>query len=220
MTSEQQEIIRRVAVDVKTRLEGEGSGHDWWHTLRVWNLAKQIGERENADLFVIELAALLHDIADWKDHDGDVTVGPKVAREILDSHGVVVDVQNHVGDIIEHLSFKGAGVSSEMKTLEGKVVQDADRLDAIGAIGIARTFVFSGNRSRPMHIPDLPISENKTKEEYIQKGGRTAINHFYEKILLLKDRMNTKSAKEIAEGRHQYTEEFLKQFFAEWEGSR
>lgn len=220
MTSEQIEIIRRIAVEVREKMEGEGSGHDWWHVTRVWNMAKHIVKHESADPFIVELAAVLHDIADWKDYDGDVTVGPAVAREMLLRHGVSSDVTDHVSDIIEHLSFKGAGVKDEMKTIEGKIVQDADRLDAMGAIGIARTFVYSGNRNRLMHNPSEPISQNGTKEEYFAKGGRTAINHFYEKILLLKDRMNTNTAKEIAEHRHAYVEGFLKEFFEEWEGVR
>jgi uncharacterized protein len=220
MTIEQEEIIRRVAVEVKEKLEPEGSGHDWWHAMRVWNMAQRIAEREGADIFVVELAAVLHDIADWKDFDGDVTIGPAVAREILLRHGTPADATDHVCDIIEHLSFKGAGVKDEMKTIEGKIVQDADRLDGIGAIGIARTFVYSGNKSRIIHDPNEALSPNATKEEYLTKGGRTAINHFYEKILLLKDRMNTNTAKEIAKHRHSYIEGFLKEFFEEWEGLR
>src|SRR5512133_258605 len=167
MTIEQEEIIRRVAVEVKEKLAQEGSGHDWWHAMRVWNMAKRIAEREGADVFVVELAAILHDIADWKDFDGDVTIGPAVAREILLRHGASSDTSDHVSDIIEHLSFKGAGVKDEMKTIEGKIVQDADRLDAIGAIGIARTFVYSGNKNRIIHDPNEAIATNATKEAFL-----------------------------------------------------
>lgn len=218
MNSEQQKIIDAVADEVKRQSESEGSGHDWWHIFRVWNMAKRIGESEGADAFVVELGALLHDIADWKDHGGDVMVGPAVAREIMTRYEISSDVIDHVCDIIEHLSYKGADVKDEMKTLEGKVVQDADRLDSMGAIGVARTFMYSGSRGRLMHDPSIPASSYATKEEFLMKGGRTAINHFYEKILLLKDRMNTKMAKEIAESRHQFTEEFLDRFLKEWKG--
>ena len=140
METNEQKIIQEVADEVKQKLEGEGSGHDWWHIVRVWNMAKHIGTSEGADIFVVELAALLHDIADWKFHDGDDTVGPKIARQVLEKYSVPAETIKHVCDIIIGMSFKGAGVKTEMKTLGGKAVQDSDRLDAIGAIGVARTF--------------------------------------------------------------------------------
>ena len=212
-----QKIVGEVSGEVRRALEHEGSGHDWWHVYRVWKMAERIGKEESADLFVIELAALLHDIADWKFHDGDDTVGPKMAREVLTKYGVPTTVIAHACDIIANASFKGAGVQTDMKTLEGKIVQDADRLDAIGAIGIARTFAFNGYMHWPMHDPRVIPVMHQSKEEYFKSTG-TAITHFYEKLLLLKDRMNTKTAKKLAEDRHHFMEEYLDRFFKEWEG--
>jgi uncharacterized protein len=212
-------IITGVAQEVRRRLENEGSGHDWWHVYRVWKMAQRIGKEESADMFVVELTALLHDVADWKLHGGDDTVGPKVAREILTSFAVREDIVVEVCKIFPAMSFKGAGVKSEMSTLEGKVVQDADRLDALGAIGIARTFAYGGFKSRPIYNPEEKPVLHKTKEEYAQSKG-TAINHFYEKLLLLKGLMNTATAKKIAEERHNFMEEYLNEFFKEWEGER
>lgn len=212
-----QEIIDAVAKQVRDQMENEGSGHDWWHVFRVWNLAKHIGEKENADMFTVELTALLHDVADWKFHDGDETAGPKTARKILSELGVDTKIIDHVADIILHMSFKGAGVESKITTLEGKVVQDSDRLDAIGAIGIGRTFAYGGSKNRPMYDPAIKPTMHTTKEAYFKSASPT-INHFYEKLLLLKDLMNTKTAREMAESRHDYMEAFLDQFFKEWDG--
>lgn len=217
MNSEQRKIIEEVSDEIKQKLEGEGSGHDWWHIVRVWNMSKHIGTSEGADMFVVELAALLHDIADWKFHDGDDTVGPKMARQVLEKHSVPAETIDHVCDIIVSLSFKGAGVKTEMKTLEGKAVQDSDRLDAIGAVGVARTFAYGGHKNRPMHDPAKKPLAHQSKEEYFKNESPT-INHFYEKLLLLKDRMNTKIAKELAEDRHRFMEEYLDRFFQEWDG--
>jgi uncharacterized protein len=217
MNLQQKKIIQKVSDDVKSILEGEGSGHDWWHIVRVWNIAKHIGCGEMADMFTVELAALLHDIADWKFHDGDSTVGPKKARQILEKYSAPTETINMVCDIIANLSFKGAGVKSEMKTIEGEVVQDSDRLDAIGAIGIARAFAYSGHKNWQMYDPDKKPSLHQSKEDYLNSES-PAINHFYEKLLLLKDRMNTKTAKKLAEGRHRVMEEYLDNFFREWEG--
>jgi uncharacterized protein len=217
MTTEQQKIIELVADEVKEKLDGEGSGHDWWHIVRVWNMAKHIGTKEKAEMFVVELAALLHDIADWKFHDGDDTMGSKVARQILEKYSASKESIDHVCNIIDNLSFKGAGVKSEMNNLEGKVVQDSDRLDAIGAIGVARTFVYGGYKNKEMYNPNIKPSLHQSKEEYFKNTSPT-INHFYEKLLLLKDRMNTKTAKELAEGRHKFMEEYLDRFFLEWDG--
>lgn len=217
MYQEQQKIIRKIADAVKQKLEGEGSGHDWWHIVRVWNMAKRIGASEGADMFVVELAALLHDIADWKFHDGDDTVGPKVARQILEKYIAPPKTIDHVCDIIMHMSFKGARVKTEMETLEGKVVQDSDRLDAIGAIGIARAFAYGGHKKRSLYDPSKKPLMHKSKEEYFKSEGST-VNHFYEKLLLLKERMNTTTAKKLAKGRHRFMEVYLDRFFEEWDG--
>ncbi len=217
MTQDQQNVIDSVAAEVRSRLEGEGSGHDWWHILRVWNMAKHLCEQERADFFVIELAALLHDVADWKFHDGDDTVGPRVASEILMQHNTDQDTIDHVAAIISTLSFKGAGVPTPMETREGEIVQDADRLDAMGAIGIARTFSYGGNKNREMYNPLQKPVLHESKDAYF-KNGTHSINHFYEKLLLLKDRMNTQAAKQIAQGRHVFMEAFLERFYQEWEG--
>jgi uncharacterized protein len=166
---------------------------------------------------VVELAALLHDIADWKFHGGDDTIGPKVARELLSQYGASQKVIDHVCDIIASMSFKGAGVETYMQTIEGKVVQDADRLDALGAIGIARAFAFGGHQNRPIHNPEQKPTLHLTKEEYFQSAGPT-VNHFYEKLLLLKDRMNTTLGRAIAHDRHQFMKAYLNRFFQEWEG--
>lgn len=211
------ELLSRTAAHVKAALSGEGSGHDWWHTCRVWNTARRIGQAEGADLLVVELAALLHDIADWKAHDGDSTVGPRAASNWLVSLGAESSVVEHVCRIVADISFKGSGVMQPELSLEGKVVQDADRLDAIGAIGIARAFAYGGAKGRLIHDPELRPEEHQTAEAYIKSTG-TTVNHFYEKLLLLKDRMNTLAGRAIAENRHQFMETFLRQFYREWEG--
>jgi uncharacterized protein len=210
-------IIEKTVTYVRETLEGEGSGHDWWHIYRVWHMAKHIAKDEEADLFIVELAALLHDIADWKFNDGDDDAGPKVAREWLEKLELDEDVISHVCQIIKDASFKGAGVTTQMSTKEGMIVQDADRLDAIGAIGIARTFAYGGHKSREMYNPDQKPTQHGSFYEYKKNQSHT-INHFYEKLLLLKDRMNTNTAKRIAEGRHTFMEEYLERFYKEWEG--
>lgn len=210
-------VIERTADYVKAILSGEGSGHDWWHTCRVWKTARRIGQTEHADLQVVELAALLHDIADWKTHGGDSTVGPEVARQWLVPLGVDGKVVEHVCRIIADISFKGAGVEQPVLSLEGQVVQDADRLDAIGAIGIARAFAYGGAKGRLIHNPEVQPQQHQTAKAYLNSGG-TTVNHFYEKLLLLKDRMNTATGRAIAEERHQFMEEFLRRFFEEWDG--
>lgn len=170
-------------------------------------------------MLVVRLAALLHDIADWKFHGGDTSVGPRVAREIMEKHGVEEDVIAQVCDVIASSSFMGAGLTGEMATLEGKVMQDADRLDAIGAIGIARTFAYGGHKGRLIYDPDVRPARYASKEAYANNTNPT-INHFYEKLLLLRDLMNTSAAKRIADERHEYMEEFLARFFNEWEGTQ
>jgi len=210
-------IIEQTQKFVETELEGDGSGHDWWHIHRVRNLACHLAEAEGADPAVTELAALLHDIADWKFHNGDDSAGPKKAGEWLKTVGADADTISHVCEIISTVSYKGAGVATPMRTLEGKVVQDADRLDAIGAVGIARTFAYGGNRDRLIYHPEQAPVLHRSFEEYKKNDGHT-INHFYEKLLLLKDRMNTETGKKMAEERHRFMELYLDQFFREWNG--
>jgi uncharacterized protein len=201
---------------VKQKLSGEGSGHDWWHIYRVHRLAKHLAEREGGNLQVIELAALLHDISDYKLNGGDDTLGPKLAKEFLQSIGVIEAVANQVADIINTMSFKGAHVPDQMSTLEGKIVQDADRLDAMGAIGIGRTFAYGGHKNRIMYDPEIKPTLHNNFESYKNNNSGT-INHFYEKLLLLKDRLNTKTAQKLAQKRHVTMERFLKEFLNEWD---
>jgi uncharacterized protein len=212
-----QHIIKKTEEYVRKTLEGEGSGHDWWHVYKVRNLAIELGISENADLYVVELASLLHDIADWKFHSGDESVGPAKAREWLESQQVDEPIICHVCEIIQEISFKGAGVKTPMKTLEGKVVQDADRLDATGAQGISRAFTYGGHKGREIYNPNIKPEHHDTFEQY-KSGEGPSINHFYEKLLLLKDLMNTDTGRKIAEGRHQFMEQYLDRFFKEWEG--
>ena len=208
--------ISRTAQHVKVTLAGERSGHDWWHTYRVWQNALRIQAGEGGDRQVIELAALLHDVADWKLHGGDTTIGPDTAHRWLSSIGVDEPVIQQVCQIIADISFKGAGVKPATLTLEGQIVQDADRLDAIGAIGIARAFAYGGVKGRLIYDPDEQPHTHHSAESYLRSQG-TSVNHFYEKLLLLKDRMQTATGRALAEPRHQYMEEFLKQFLAEWD---
>jgi len=212
-----EKIIIQTSEYIKGRLSGEGSGHDWWHVYRVWKNAIQIARHEQADLFVVELAALLHDIADWKFNNGNDDIGPQMAAEWLKSISVEEPVIIHVCQIIRDISFKGAGVATGMKTIEGMIVQDADRLDAIGAIGIGRAFAYGGSKGREMYNPDLSPEKHDSFEQYKNSRG-SSINHFYEKLLLLKDLMNTKTASKIAEKRHAFMEDYLTEFFQEWEG--
>lgn len=202
---------------MEQKLAGDGSGHDWWHIYRVWNLAKNIAGQEGANLLIVELSALLHDIADWKFYDGDDSKGPQVAEQFLIENQVERKVIDPVVEIIATISYKGAGVATPMETLEGAVVQDADRLDAIGAMGIARAFAYGGNKNRLMYHPDERPVMHQSFADYKKNTGHT-INHFYEKLLLLKDRMNTASAKKMAEGRHQFMQAYLDQFYEEWDG--
>jgi len=216
-------IIDQTVDFVKSHMSGETSGHDWFHIERVWKMTCHIAEKEKADMFVVELAALLHDIADWKFAAGDETAGPRKAKEWLGKLGADRKTIEHVCDIIANVSFKGAGVKTKMKTIEGMCVQDADRLDALGAIGIARVFATGSHMGLPIYDPSIKPTMHKTFEDYkkvvlnIDKGRGTSVNHFYEKLLLLKDRMNTKTAKQIAEKRHKFMEYYLKRFFEEWE---
>lgn len=210
-------IIQQTAEHVRALLEGESSGHDWWHIARVWHMARRIAADEQVDSLVVELAALLHDIGDHKFHDGDETIGPRLAREWLEQVGVPADVTDHVVEIIRDLSFKGADVVTGMRTREGMVVQDADRLDAIGAIGVARAFAYGGSKGRALHDPDEAPQMHSSFEQYKNSKSST-INHFYEKLLLLKDRFNTEAGRRIAGQRHQFMQEYLDQFLSEWDG--
>lgn len=214
---DKKKITDQTILYIKSKLSGEGSGHDWWHVYRVWKNAIHIAEFEQADLFVVELAALLHDIADWKFHDGNEDIGPQLAGEWMESVGVEEEVRIHVCRIIQDISFKGAGVATGMKTLEGRIVQDADRLDAMGAIGISRAFAYGGSKGREMYNPELKPEKHDSFEQYKKSQG-TSINHFYEKLLLLKELMNTETARKIADKRHAFMEEYLQEFFLEWEG--
>lgn len=215
MTSE--ELINKTIAFVKEQLAHAEGGHDWFHIERVYKNALLISKNENVDGFVVVLGALLHDIADSKFHNGDETVGPQKAREFLFKHNVDSKVIEHVVNIIENISFKGGNEAQKFRSLELDVVQDADRLDAIGAIGIARAFNYGGFKNRALYNPDIKPNLNMSKAEYKTSNAPT-INHFYEKLLLLKDKMKTKTGKEIALDRHSYMEQFLKQFYSEWSG--
>ena len=207
-------MINNIASSVKEACKNDSSGHDWWHIFRVVNLAKHIGKKEGANLDMVELAALLHDLDDWKLNESNEGHLPK-ARKILSENGYSAETINTILGIIDEVSFKGAGVETKPSTLEAMVVQDADRLDAIGAIGIARTFAYGGHKNQPLHNPDLKPNLHGSFEEY-KKTRTSTINHFYEKLLLLKDRLNTPTAKQLAEKRHQFMEQFLEQFYSEW----
>ena len=211
------EIINKTVVFVQETLQGAEGGHDWWHILRVWNNAKLIAQTENVDLLVVELGALLHDIADAKFHNGDETIAPKKARKFLESLAVSETVIVHIEQIISNISFKGGNFEQKFTSPELDVIQDADRLDAIGAIGIARTFNYGGFKNREIYNPNIKPHLQMTKEEY-KKSTAPTLNHFYEKLLLLADKMNTKTGLKIAKARHQYMEDFLQQFYAEWNG--
>jgi len=207
-------VIGQIAKSVEELCHNDSSGHDWWHVHRVVNLAKLIGTTEHADLLLIETAALLHDLDDWKLGNSNQEDLP-IARKLLTENGASIEFIERVIAIINEISFKGAGVETKPSSIEAMVVQDADRLDAIGAIGIARTFAYGGFKNQPLHNPVLKPNLHKDFEEY--KNTRTStINHFYEKLLLLKDRLNTNTAKELAIQRHRFMEQFLEQFYAEW----
>ncbi len=211
-------LIDNTILFVKQQLENAEGGHDWFHIERVYKNALLIAQEEDdCDLTVVKLSALLHDIADSKFHNGDEQVGPKTARNFLESQGVSEEIIAHVIAIIENISFKGGNFEKQFHSKELDIVQDADRLDAIGAIGIARTFNYGGFKNRPLYNPAIQPNLNMNKEEYKNNNAPT-INHFYEKLLLLKDKMNTETGKQIAEKRHAYMVNFLSQFYAEWEG--
>ena len=214
---DKEQLIEKTVEYVKRSMEGGDVGHDWFHVERVWKMAKRICLEEKADMFIVEMAALLHDIADWKFHEEGKA--ETTAMMWMKTIGVRKEDIKNVVHIIENISFKGSGEKERMSTLEGKIVQDADRLDAMGAIGIARAFTFAGYKNIPIFVPGVDVRENLTFERY-KETEKSAVNHFYEKLLLLKDRMNTKTGKEIAEQRHKHMEEYLEEFFKEMGGER
>ena len=216
---DKEKVIIATIAFVKNELKNTEGGHDWFHIERVFKNSVLISKDEKVDVFVVSLAALLHDIADPKFYNGDETVGPKVATKFLKEQEVHEQIINHVVNIIKHISFKNSfdKESKKFTSIELKVVQDADRLDAIGAIGIARCFNYGGFKNRALYNPEIIPDLEMTKEAY-KKSTAPTINHFYEKLLLLKDKMNTASGKKIAAQRHTFMETYLQQFYNEWEG--
>jgi uncharacterized protein len=207
-------VIEKTVTFVQDTLKNAEGGHDWWHIHRVWTNAKHIAQREHCDLLTVELAALLHDIADSKFHNGDEEIGPATAGNFLSSILVDADTITHVQQIIRHMSFKASFDKATFHSNELAIVQDADRLDAIGAIGIARAFTYGGFKDREIYNPNIQPNLNMSKEEYKNTTAPT-INHFYEKLLLLKDKMNTPTGKQLAGQRHNFMESFLQQFYSE-----
>lgn len=210
-------IISLTAEYVKDTLTTAEGGHDWWHIYRVWKMAARIAQTEDVDQETVELAALLHDIADPKFYDGDETIGPRTAKEYLESQKVETTIVENVVNIISHMSFKNSLEVQRFTSKEMEVVQDADRLDAIGAVGIARVFSFGGFKGNPIHDPTMKPKLNMTKAEYKKSNG-SSLNHFYEKLFLLKDKMNTKTGKAIAVSRHEYMRSYVDRFCDEFEG--
>ncbi|MEA9413640.1 HD domain-containing protein [Flavobacterium sp. PL02] len=217
MNMNNSEIISKTITFVKEKLNDAEGGHDWFHIERVYKNALLIANNTPCDVTVVKLGALLHDIADSKFHNGDETIGPRTARLFLESENVSEEIIAHVVSIIENISYKGGNFEKKFNSTELDIVQDADRLDAIGAIGVARAFHYGGFKDRTIYDPNIAPITNMTKEEY-KKNNAPTINHFYEKLLLLKDKMNTETGKQIAAERHRFMETFLSQFYAEWEG--
>ncbi len=215
---EREELIQNTIVFVKEQLQGAEGGHDWFHVERVWKLAKHIAQEEQVDALVVELGALLHDIADAKFHGGDENIGRERAKAFLSKQEVPKDIREHVDQIMAHVSFKGGNFEQTFRSPELDVVQDADRLDAMGAIGIARTFNYGGFKNREIYNPAIKPDLHLSREAYKNSTAPT-LNHFYEKLLLLKDRMHTGFGRKLAEQRHQFMLDYLSQFYAEWEGS-
>lgn len=213
------EIISRTEAFVKDTLEGSEAGHDWSHIERVVKNARTIGAHENADLFVVEIAALLHDIADSKFHNGNEEIGPERSENFLKDLGLSSDMVDHVVNIVRHVSFKNELDTSRgaFDSIELRVLKDADRLDAMGAIGVARAFHYGGYKNRALYDPSIKPAVTQSKEQY-KKSNAPTINHFYEKLLLLKDKMNTETGRKLAEERHSFMKKFLERFYREWEG--
>jgi uncharacterized protein len=214
ITPSNADIIEQTANFVQHTLRDAEGGHDWWHIHRVWTNAKLIAQTESCDILIIELAALLHDIADSKFHNGNEEIGPATAGEFLKTIAIDEETIIHVQQIIRHMSFKASFDKAAFHSKELAIVQDADRLDAIGAIGIARAFTYGGFKAREIYNPNIPPNLNMTKEEYKSTTAPT-INHFYEKLLLLKDKMNTETGKKLAQQRHSFMESYLAQFYSE-----
>jgi len=212
-------IIQKTVDFVKASLSDAEGGHDWWHIYRVWKTSKHIAQSEDVDIFVVELGALLHDIADSKFHGGDEEIGPWKARNFLQTLPVEEKVINHIEKIIANISFKGGNLPQLFKSPELDIIQDADRLDALGAIGIARTFNYGGHKGRTIYNPDIKPNLNLSKEEYKNSDAPT-LNHFYEKLLLLKNLMNTQTGRKMAEARHAFMLIYLDQFYKEWDGEK
>lgn len=213
------DLISKTILLVKQHLVNAEGGHDWFHTERVYKNSLLIAQSEECNQVVVQLAALLHDIADSKFNHGDESIGPRIARDFLENEAVDEQTIGQVVKIIENISFKGGNFTKEFHSKELEIVQDADRLDAIGAIGIARTFNYGGFKNRPIYDPNIAPNLHMTKEEYKSSEAPT-LNHFYEKLLLLKDKMNTETGKQIAQERHRFMEIFLSQFYAEWDGEK
>jgi len=213
------EFIALTESKIRKDFENEGTGHDWWHIDRVRNIAVTIAKAENANIREAELGALLHDIADHKAHNNNLKAGPQATEIWLESISAPEDLIKRMSALVSEISFKGAKVDTPVSSLETACVQDADRLDAIGALGIARAFSFGGAHSRLLHHPDFKPTQHESFSAYATDKGPT-IAHFYEKLLLLKDRMQTKTGQRMAEQRHQFMEAYLEQFFAEWDGLR
>jgi uncharacterized protein len=212
-----QQLISETVNFVKNKLKNAESGHDWFHIERVWRNSKKIAETENCNRLIVEMAALLHDIADSKFHNGNEEIGPETAMNYMNSLNLDKDSKLHIVNIIRNISFKGGHRHSDFNSIELQIVQDADRLDAIGAIGIARAFNYGGYKNRTLYDPDIKPDMNMSKEAYKNSSAPT-INHFYEKLLLLKDLMNTESGKKLAAERHLFMEQFLEQFYKEFNG--
>jgi len=212
-------LVPRVAETVRAAMAGEGSGHDWWHVWRVWRLAERLARTEpRSDRAVVALGALLHDLGDWKFHGGDEEAAPREAGRLLSRLGAGAELIGRVQTVCREVSYKGAGVADRPGSLEARIVQDADRLDAIGAIGVARTFAYGGARGRSMYEPGEKPVLHRSFAAYKKSRGHT-INHFHEKLLLLKDRLHTKEARRLARARHAYLVAFLKRFHEEWKGN-
>lgn len=209
----QKDILFYTENYIKQQFEDDASGHDWWHIFRVRNLALKIAELEGGDLYIIEMAALLHDLDDWKLVDNDEI---NKTEAWLSKMNISNEIIKLILEIIEQVSFKGAGVETKANSLEAQIVQDADRLDAIGAIGIARTFAYGGNKNRLIYHPESKPELHKNFDAYKNSSAPT-VNHFYEKLLLIKDRLNTQSAIRLAQTRHEFMTDFLTQFFNEWD---
>ncbi len=216
---EQEEVIINTISFVKKELQGAEGGHDWWHIERVWKNAKLIAASEDINIFIVELGVLLHDIADAKFYDGDENIGPEKARNLLGKFSVKTEIIDHVEDIIRNISFKGGNNSTNLYSPELAVVRDADRLDAMGAIGIARAFNYGGFKNREIYNPSIPPDLKMDKDSY-RKSQAPTINHFYEKLLILKDKMHTATGKKLAEDRHAFMVKYLEQFYLEWEGKK